>query len=140
MDNPSGITPVYDRVLIKPEEIEETTSGGIILPDPVSEQHQVSQAIGVLIEAGPDAFVASRVEVHRLDNGAFKHVETRLDKFSDDNAITPGTRVVFAKFGGIPIIGADGVEYRLMNDRDITATAADGVKYTGIERRKAVAL
>ena len=139
-EHPSGIGPLINRVLIKPDEVEETTSGGIIIPEPVTEQHQVAQAIGTLVAIGPDTYIQGRWTTSRLINGEMKVVESQVEHYSDENRLQVGDRVIFAKFGGIPIQGADGVEYRLMRDVDITAKATKGVTYTGIESRKPVSI
>ena len=36
-----------------------------------------------------------------------------------------GERVLFAKYGGKIVSGADGETYRLLNDKDITAIVRD---------------
>ena len=131
--NSSGIHPLMDRVLVRPDEIEEKTEFGIVIPDQVKEHHQMAQATGTLIAVGEDAFTSSRVEVFNPDNSV---KEIRVERWV--GAPEPGDRVMFARYGGLVTLGADGVEYRLLNDRDITASAEHGVKYTGIESRKRV--
>ena len=72
--NTSGIFPYLDRVLVKPDEIEEKSEGGIYLPDQVTERHQQAQATGTLIAVGPDAFIHSRTVVERLIDGEMKRL------------------------------------------------------------------
>ena len=132
--NPSGITPLLDRVLVLPDEIEEKTQGGIYIPDPVQEHHQMAQAAGTLVAVGPDAFTHSRTEVYR--EGALS--EVRIERWDPDKTPKPGDRVLFAKYGGLQNPGKDGKVYRLLNDRDITAAVEEDVKYTGIQSRKKV--
>ncbi|MBN4062058.1 MAG: co-chaperone GroES [Flavobacteriales bacterium] len=43
------IKPLADRVIIEPDEAEETTSGGIIIPDTAKEKPQK----GIVVAAGP---------------------------------------------------------------------------------------
>lgn len=128
-----GIYPMLDRVLVKPDEIEETTESGLVIPTQVAERHQQAQATGTLVAVGPDAFVHSRVEVF---SGKGELVETRIERYSADATPRIGDRVLFAKFGGLTTIGMDGEEYRVLNDRDITGLVDHGVTYTGIESRK----
>jgi co-chaperonin GroES (HSP10) len=113
MKNESGIHPSLDRVLIRPDEIERRTEGGIIIPETVGELHAMAQSIGTFVDAGPDAY-------------------------SDYHgpAAKPGDRVAFAKYGGLQVEGKDGKVYRLMNDIDVTAVVEEGVNFTDLKSRK----
>ncbi len=44
-----SITPLHDRVIVKPAAAEEKTAGGIIIPDTVKEKPQR----GTVLAAGP---------------------------------------------------------------------------------------
>jgi chaperonin GroES len=125
--NKSGIHPSGDRVLIKPDEIEKKTEGGIIIPETVGELHAMAQSIGTFIEAGPDAYI-DHVE---------KDAEGRITKIVGykGHFAKPGDRVAFAKYGGLQVIGKDGETYRLMNDVDVTAVVEEGVNFTDIASR-----
>lgn len=129
MKNESGIHPCGDRVLIKPDDIEEKTEGGIIIPGTVNELHAMAQSIGTFVAAGPDAYMDS---VTRDSEG--RVVERR--GFSQSFA-KPGDRVAFAKYGGLQVNGKDGQPYRLMNDVDITAVVEPGVNFTDLKSRHA---
>lgn len=133
MKNESGIHPALDRVLIKPDDIEEVTAGGIIIPGSVNERHAMAQSTGVLIEAGPDAWT-DYTEVRYWPNGVdVMSITTRGYK---GPAAKPGDRVAFAKYGGLQVEGSDGQVYRLMNDEDITAPIDAGVSFTELKSRK----
>lgn len=132
MKNESGIHPCLDRVLIKPDDVEEVTAGGIIIPGSVGEQHAMAQSIGTFIEAGPDAYT-HYTQIHRA-NGS-KTVTTR--GYSGP-AAKPGDRVAFAKYGGLQVEGKDGKVYRLMNDEDVTAIVEEGVSFTDLKARKPI--
>lgn len=97
MENTSKIRPVEYKVLILPETVEEKTAGGIILAATTKEKDQMAQVRGVLVAVGGDAF--------------------------EDWNIKPevGQKVYFCKYQGTIVTGADGVEYRLTNDKDICA-------------------
>lgn len=41
------IRPLYDRILVKRRENEETTAGGIIIPDTAQEKTQTGQVLAV---------------------------------------------------------------------------------------------
>lgn len=133
-----GIKPLLNRVLVKPDDVEETTSAGIIIPDQVATKHEQAQATGTLVAIGPDAYVNSHVEVRRLIDGSMKLVETQTERYNPEECPKEGDRIIFAKYGGIEVLGADGLKYRMMNDKDITAGADAEVTYTGIESRKPV--
>ena len=133
-----GIRPLLNRVIVKPDDIEETTASGIIIPDQVAERHESAQATGTMVAIGPDAYINSRVEVERLIDGGMKLVEVQTERYNPEHTPQVGDRIIFAKFGGIEVQGADGLKYRMLNDRDITAGADADVAYTGIESRKPV--
>lgn len=129
MKNESGIHPCGDRVLIKPDDIEEKTEGGIIIPTSVGELHAMAQSIGTFIEAGPDAWI------HYVERDAEGRTVKR-QAYSQPFA-KPGDRVAFAKYGGLQVEGKDGQVYRLMNDEDVTAIVEEGVSFTDLKSRKA---
>ncbi|MFC1894623.1 co-chaperone GroES [Candidatus Dependentiae bacterium] len=73
------IIPLYDRVLLKREESEQTSAGGIIIPDTAQEKTQIG-----IIEAVGDG------------------------KISKDGSIRPlrvkvGDKVLFGKYSGTEI-------------------------------------
>lgn len=49
MSSKSRITPLHDRVVIKPAPAEEKSAGGIIIPDTAKEKPQR----GIVIASGP---------------------------------------------------------------------------------------
>jgi chaperonin GroES len=125
--NKSGIHPSGDRVLIKPDEIEEKTAGGIIIPGTVGELHAMAQSIGTFIEAGPDAYID---HVEKDATGQITKIIGYKGHFAK-----PGDRVAFAKYGGLQVTGKDGLAYRIMNDVDVTAVVEEGVDFTDIKSR-----
>jgi chaperonin GroES len=99
--NESGIIPLEYFVLIKPDEVEQKTKGGIYLPDQTLERNSQAQMTGTLTAVGPMAF-----------------------KYEDFvNPLIPqlGERVAFGRYSGHTLKGRDGVEYRLLKDGDLTA-------------------
>lgn len=106
-DNPSGIQPTEYKVLIKPKEAENKSKGGILLPDDKIERDQFAQMEGELVAVSPLAFTyATQGEWNGADRPK------------------PGDRVLFAKYAGALVKGKDGVDYRLVNDKDIAAVLA----------------
>ena len=107
MENKSGIYPKGHRVLIKAEEVEELTEGGILLPTEIQKREQLAEIRGRVVEIGSTAY-SDQVE-------PFCKV---------------GDRVIFAKYSGIVYGGKDGVEYRVINDLDIVAVIDEESEWT----------
>lgn len=103
--NPSGITPVDMRVLVRPDPVEEKTKGGILLADTTKEKEKYAGTRATLIAKGPNAF---------REWGLTEDGEPR-------NGIGIGSRVHFAQYSGARIKGEDGEDYVIMNDADITS-------------------
>ena len=133
--NKSGVTPKGDRVLVKPDVIEEKTEGGIILPSQELGKHQAAQMAGILVDAGPDAWIDRITTVKRLIDGQLKIVEQRTTGYSEPFARI-GERVCFAQYNGRNFVGEDGIEYRLLNDEDITGTVSAKVDFTEMRTRE----
>jgi len=89
-----NIRPLNDRILVKRLEEEETTAGGIIIPDSAKEK----PAEGEIIAVGPG----------KLND---KGERTAMD-------VKPGDRVLFSKYGGTDV-KIDGDDYLIMREDDI---------------------
>lgn len=100
--NTSGIKPTEFKVLLRPKEVEEKTAGGIIIPDEKKERDQYAAQEGLLVAASPLAF-------------------TYEDNWPAEARPQVGQRVIFAKYAGASVKGKDGVDYRLVADKDIGA-------------------
>ena len=50
-----------------------------------------------------------------------------------------GDRIAFAIYAGLTQTGKDGVDYKIINDEDITCLVDEGVTQTSIEGRKGFA-
>jgi co-chaperonin GroES (HSP10) len=101
--NKSGIHPVEYKVLILPVKVEEKTSGGIILTDESKNREKHSIVKGLLVAVGANAFTDP-------DWGYRPK---------------PGQMVMFDRHAGDFVIGDDGEEYRLSNDKEIKAVLGD---------------
>jgi len=88
------VRPLQDRVIVKRIEEEDTSPGGIIIPDAAKEKPQQGEVIAV----GP----GKRDEDGRLQ---------ALD-------VKPGDRVLFGKYAGTEI-KLDGEERLIMREDDI---------------------
>lgn len=97
-ENASGLNPVEYKILIEPEEVEQKSAGGIVLAMATTEKEKMAQVRGKLIAIGGNAF----------EDWA-------------GNIPKPGDAVYFAKYAGYVIKGKDGKEYRLANDKDVSA-------------------
>ena len=134
-----GIYPSGNRIVIKPDDVEEVTDGGIVIPAQIGELHQHAQTTGILVSAGPDAWSHTTKKRYRLIDGLMKLVEVETIGYSEPFAKV-GDRVAFAQHGGIQLEGSDGETYRIMNDEDLTARVDENVSFTGLQSRKRVGL
>lgn len=98
--NPSGIEPTGFRVLVRPVEAPDKI-GSIYIPDDNRDKEKHSQQEGVLVAVSPAAF--------------------NYDDAIRDKAPQPGNRVLYGKHCGFLRKGSDGVEYRIIEDKDICA-------------------
>ena len=90
------INPLSDRVVVMPEEVDDTTASGIILPDTAKEKPQMGQ----IVAAGPGKI---------SDNG--NTVEMTLKA---------GDKVLYGKYSGTEITLNDD-EVLIMRESDILA-------------------
>jgi chaperonin GroES len=81
--------PIADRVLVKPDEAEQTTKGGIIIPDTAKEKPQRGKVVAV-------------------GNG----------KKDEPMTVKVGDTVLYGKYSGTEI-NLDGDEYLIMRESDI---------------------
>ena len=89
------IKPLFDRVVIKMVEAEETTKSGIILAGSAKEKPQIAQVIAV----GPGGIVDG------------KTVKMYLQV---------GDKVLISKYAGTEI-KLDGVDYTILRQNDVLA-------------------
>ena len=90
------IRPLDDRVVVEPQEAEEKTAGGIVLPDTAKEKPKQGKVLslgdGKLLENGKRA--------------AFQ--------------VKEGDRVLFTSYAGNEV-SLDGEEYLIMTEDDVLA-------------------
>lgn len=89
------LTPLADRVILKMEEVEETTKGGIILTGAAKEKPSVAEVISV----GPGGLVDGKDVVM---------------------TVKAGDRVITDKYAGSKVT-LDGVEYIIVRQQEILA-------------------
>lgn len=90
------IRPLDDRVVVEPIESEETTSGGIVLPDSAKEKPQR----GTIVAVGPGKL---------LDSGS-----------RGELSVAVGDEVIYGKYGGSDI-EIDGDDVKILRESDILA-------------------
>jgi chaperonin GroES len=86
-----NITPLHDRVIVKPAPAEEKTAGGIIIPDTAKEKPQR----GTVVAAGPG-------------------------KKDEPMTVKPHDTILYGKYAGTEI-SLEGVDYLIMRESDILA-------------------
>lgn len=92
MPNSAYIRPVNDQILIAPDAVETQTESGItLMTDKELDRLELGQTEGVVVEIAPGVAVEFAV----------------------------GDRVIFAKYSGLLLDGADGLRYRLVEKKDV---------------------
>ena len=94
------IVPAGHRVLVKVEEAEEVSKGGIIIAKTIADKQTEANIFGTLVAVG----------------------ETAWKDFGGRQWACVGERVAIAKYGGFVIEDPEtGERFRLLNDEDICA-------------------
>ncbi len=88
------IRPLHDRIIVKRLEEEETTKGGIIIPDSAKEKPMEGEVIAV--------------------GGGKKTDDGKIIKMD----VKAGDRVLFSKYAGTEV-KIDDVEHLIMREDDI---------------------
>jgi chaperonin GroES len=96
MATKTTIRPLEDRILVRPEEGQETTISGIVIPDTAKEKPQE----GTVLAIGPGK---------RSDTGDLIPMDVK-----------EGDRVMYSKYGGTEI-KIDGEELLILSSRDVLA-------------------
>lgn len=91
-----NLKPLYDRVVVKPIEAEETTVGGIIIPDAAKEKPTKGEVLAV-------------GDGKALDNGSVRAPKVKV-----------GDKVIYGQYAG-SAYKQDGVEYKIIREDDILA-------------------
>lgn len=90
------ITPLADRIVVKPSEAEEKTASGIIIPDTAKEKPMQGEVIAV---------GKGRVS----DDGKLIPIELKV-----------GDKILYGKYSGTEVT-IDGIEYLIMRESDVYA-------------------
>jgi chaperonin GroES len=92
-----NLQPLEDRIIVRPNESEETTASGLVIPDTAKEKPQQGEVLAV---------------------GPGKRSETTGEIIAVD--VAAGDVVVYSKYGGTEI-NSDGEDLLILNARDVLA-------------------
>jgi chaperonin GroES len=92
----TSIKPLEDRILVRPEEGEETTVSGIVIPDTAKEKPQEGTVLAVGVGK-------------RSDSGDLIPMDVK-----------EGDRVIYSKYGGTEV-KLEGEELLILSARDVLA-------------------
>ena len=91
------LQPLDDRIVVRPNEAEERTASGLVIPDTAKEKPQQGEVLAV----GPGRRADSTGELIPLD-------------------IKVGDTVLYSKYGGTEVT-VDGEDLLVLNSRDVLA-------------------
>jgi chaperonin GroES len=89
-----NIRPLYDRIVVKRIEEQETTRNGIVIPDSAKEKPQEGEVMAI-------------GKGKRLDDGRMVALDVQV-----------GDRILFGKYSGNEI-KLEGIEYIIMREDDV---------------------
>ena len=95
----ASIQPLADRVVVKPQDAEEKTAGGLFIPDTAKEKPQR----GTVVAVGPG----------KVENGT--HVEM---------TVKAGDTVLYGKYAGTEI-SLDSDDVLIMRESDILGVVSE---------------
>src|SRR5580693_4693332 len=91
------LNPLDDRIVVRPNESEEMTASGLVIPDTAKEKPQQGEVLAV----GPGRRAENTGELVPLD-------------------VAAGDTVVYSKYGGTEI-AIDGEDLLILSGRDVLA-------------------
>lgn len=94
------ITPLHDRIVVKPDPKETESLGGVVIPDTVKEPPMK----GLVISTGP-GFRDEDGTIHPL-------------------VVKSGDHIMFSKYAGIETV-IENETYLIMREEDVVAILAD---------------
>lgn len=92
-----NLKPLDDRIVVKPNEAEQTTASGLVIPDTAKEKPQQGKVLAV---------------------GAGRRAESTGELIPLD--VKVGDTVVYSKYGGTEIT-VDGQDLLILSGRDVLA-------------------
>lgn len=91
----ANIRPLYDRIVIKRIDEEETVKGGIIIPDSAKEKSQIGEVVAV-------------GNGKRTDDGKLIPLEVKV-----------GDRILFGKYSGNDVPKVYGDDHLILREDEI---------------------
>jgi chaperonin GroES len=95
-----NLQPLEDRIVVRPNESEETTASGLVIPDTAKEKPQQGEVLAV----GPGRRSDTTGEIIPID-------------------VKVGDTVVYSKYGGTEIV-VEGEDLLILTGRDVLAKVA----------------
>jgi chaperonin GroES len=92
-----SLKPLDDRIVVEPNEAEQTTASGLVIPDTAKEKPQQGKVLAV----GPGKRAENSGELIPLD-------------------ISVGQTVLYSKYGGTEVT-VDGKDLLILSSRDVLA-------------------
>jgi chaperonin GroES len=92
-----ALKPLDDRIVVQPNEAEQTTASGLVIPDTAKEKPQQGKVLAV----GPGKRAENTGELIPLD-------------------ISVGQTVLYSKYGGTEVT-VDGEDLLILSSRDVLA-------------------
>jgi chaperonin GroES len=99
-----NLKPLEDRIVVRPNEAEQTTVSGIVIPDTAKEKPQQGEVLAV----GPGRRSEQTGELIPMD-------------------VKVGDTVVYSKYGGTEIV-VDGEDLLILTGRDVLAISVEKKK------------
>jgi len=96
-----GLKPLEDRIAVHPDEEDDTTASGLVIPDTAKERPQEGEVMAV----GPG----------RFEDGQ----RIPMD-------VSVGDKVIYSKYGGIEV-KSEGEEYLILSARDVLALSTSPI-------------
>ncbi len=92
-----ALKPLDDRIVVQPNEAEQTTASGLVIPDTAKEKPQQGKVLAV----GPGKRAENTGELIPLD-------------------VSVGQTVLYSKYGGTEVT-VDGEDLLILSSRDVLA-------------------
>ena len=99
-----NLQPLEDRIVVRPEEAQETTVSGLVIPDTAKEKPQQGEVLAI----GPGRRAENSGELIPID-------------------LAVGDTVVYSKYGGTEIT-VDGEDLLILSSRDVLAKQKSAAK------------
>ncbi len=104
-----NLKPLHDRIIVEPAKAEETTAGGIILPDSAKEKPQR----GTVLAVGPGK---------TLDSGEKAPVDVKA-----------GEVVLYGKYSGTEVT-VSGIDYVILRADDVLGVVTESKAKAGAKK------